>query len=177
MHDNDESQSGFETDIHEEDRPSKSQRKRDMHALTELGEQLVELPASTLARLPLDDRLLQAITECQAINKHGGRKRQLKFIGKLMREADADAIRNTLEQLAAPHHEAVRAFHRVEQWRDRLLNDGDPALAELLDEYPDADRQLLRQWLRNACNQKLSESKQKQAARELFRYLRDLLGA
>jgi ribosome-associated protein len=176
MHNNDESQSDFDADPYQEDRPSKSQRKRDMLALTELGEQLVELPASKLARLPLDDRLLQAIQECQAINKHGGRKRQLKFIGKLMREADADAIRDALEQLAAPHRESVRAFHRVEQWRDRLLNDGDPALGELLDEYPGADRQLLRQMLRNARNQKLSEAKQKQAGRELFRYLRDLLG-
>ena len=177
MHDNDAPQSGFDADLPDEDRPSKSQRKRDMLALTELGEQLVELPSSTLAKLPLDDRLLQAIRECQAINKHGGRKRQLKFIGKLMREVDAEAIRNTLEQLAAPHRDSVRAFHHVEQWRDRLLEDGDPALAELLDEHPAADRQLLRQWLRNARNQKLSEAKQKQAARELFRYLRDLLAS
>lgn len=177
MHNNDESQSSFDTELHEEERPSKSQRKRDMLALTELGAQLVELPASKLARLPLDDRLLHAIQECQAINKHGGRKRQLKFIGKLMREADADAIRDALEQLAAPHRESVRAFHRVEHWRDRLLDDGDPALAELLDEHPDADRQQLRQLLRNARNHKLSEAKQKQAARELFRYLRDLLAS
>ncbi|MGD8998815.1 MAG: ribosome biogenesis factor YjgA [Granulosicoccaceae bacterium] len=177
MHDNDESQSGFDADDHIDDRPSKSQRKRDMLALTALGEQLVDLPASTLARLPLDDRLRQAIRECQSINQRGGRKRQLKFIGKLMREADADAIRDTLEQLAAPHHESVRAFHRVEQWRDRLLDEGDPALGGLLDEHPDADRQLLRQLLRNARNQKLSEARQKQAARELFRYLRDLLAS
>ncbi|MGD8514894.1 MAG: ribosome biogenesis factor YjgA [Granulosicoccaceae bacterium] len=177
MHDNDESQSGIDADDHIDDRPSKSQRKRDMLALTALGEQLVDLPANTLARLPLDDRLQQAIRECQTINARGGRKRQLKFIGKLMRDTDADAIRAALEQLAAPHRKSVRAFHHVEQWRDRLLEEGDPALGELLDEHPDANRQVLRQLLRNARNQKLSETKQKQAARELFRYLRELLGS
>lgn len=177
MQNHDDTDFDMPNDDHDDLRPSKSQVKREMHALGDLGEQLVELPASTLAKLPLDDALLRAIRECQAITKHGGRKRQLKYIGKLMRDVDADAIRNALEQLRAPHREEVAHFHRLEQWRDRLLAEGDPALAALLDEYPEhaLDRQLLRQTLRNARDQKLSEAKQKQASRELFRTLRELI--
>lgn len=176
MHDHDDVADMMEEDA-EDLLPSKSQRKREMHALGDLGEHLVGLSATTLAKLPLSDDLARAIRECQAITKHGGRKRQLKYIGKLMRDVDVDAIRSTLEQLTAPQREEVAHFHRLEQWRDRLIAEGDPALAALLDEYPDnsLDRQLLRQTLRNARDAKLSEAKQKQAARELFRTLRDLI--
>lgn len=156
-------------------RPSKSQVKRDMQALNDLGEQLVDLPAGTLSKLPLPDELVTAIHECQAISKHGGRKRQLKFIGKLLRDTDVEPIRQALAQLAAPHRTEVKQFHLVEQWRDRLLDEGDPALASLLDEYSHADRQLLRQLLRNARNSKLSDAKRKQAGRDIFRLLRELM--
>lgn len=162
-------------DTDADDRPSKSQIKRDMLALTELGEKLVELPTATLSKLPLPDELTTAIRDCQAISKHGGRKRQLKFIGKLMRDIDVEPIQQSLAQLTAPHRAEVKQFHLVEQWRDRLLNEGDPALAELLDQYSHADRQQLRQLLRNARNQKLSDAKRKQAGREIFRLLRELL--
>jgi ribosome-associated protein len=161
--------------IHAQEQPSKSQIKRDMLALSELGTQLVDLPAATLAKLPLPDELASAIRECQAINKHGGRKRQLKFIGKLMREIDVEPIRTTLEQLSAPHRNEVKQFHLVEQWRDRLIDEGNPALAALLDQHSGADRQQLRQLLRNARNTKLSEAKRKTAGREIFKLLRELL--
>ncbi len=164
----------FDT-VHDQEPPSKSQIKRDMLALSELGAQLVDLPPATLAKLPLPDELASAIRECQSISKHGGRKRQLKFIGKLMRDIDVNPIRATLEQLSAPHRNEVKQFHLVEQWRDRLINEGDPALSALLDQYPGADRQQLRQLLRNAQNTKLSEAKRKTAGREIFRLLRDLL--
>ena len=158
-----------------DEQPSKSQVKRDMLALTDLGVQLVALPSATLKKLPLPDQLDSAIRECQAITKHGGRKRQIKLIGKIMRDVDADAIRLALEHLTAPHRAETQQFHFVEQWRDRLLEEGDSALAELLDEHPHADRQHFRQLLRNARNQKLSEAKRKQATRELFRSLREML--
>jgi ribosome-associated protein len=157
--------------------PSKSQIKRDMLALSELGAQLVDLPVATLQKLPLPEQLAMAIHECQAINKHGGRKRQLKFIGKIMRDVDADEIRLALEKVLAPQRADAQQFHLVEQWRDRLLDEGDPALAILLDDYPQADRQQLRQLLRNARNAKLSDDKRKQATRELFRSLRAFLAS
>jgi ribosome-associated protein len=154
---------------------SKSQVKRDMHALTEMGVQLVDLPDGQLKKLPLDDRLLDAIRECQATPKHGARKRQLKFIGKLLRHADGDAIRDALEALEAPKREAIAEFHAVERWRDRLLNEGDAALAELLADYPDADRQQLRQLVRNARNSKQSEERIKRHSREIFKVLREMI--
>lgn len=164
----------FDT-VHTQEQPSKSQIKRDMLALSELGAQLVDLPPATLAKLPLPDELASAIRECQAISKHGGRKRQLKFIGKLMREIDVEPIRTMLEQLSAPQRNEVKQFHLVEQWRDRLLEEGDQALTALLEQYPNADRQQLRQLLRNARNTKLSEAKRKTAGREIFKLLRELL--
>jgi len=154
---------------------TKSQIKRDMHALTDMGAQLVDLPVSQLKKLPLDDRLFDAIRECQATIKHGARKRQLKFIGKLLRHADGEAIRDALEQLDAPKREAIAEFHAVERWRERLIEEGDAALTELLAEYPDADRQQLRQLVRNARNKKQSEERLKRHSREIFQVLRKLI--
>lgn len=154
---------------------SKSQVKRDMHALFDMGAQLVELPDGKLQKIPLEEKLLEAIHQCQSISKHGGRKRQLKFIGKLLRHADFEAIREAYEALEAPKREAIAEFHAVERWRDRLLEEGDIALAELLTEYPDADRQQLRQLVRNARNKKQSEERIKRHTREIFQVLRKMI--
>ena len=154
---------------------SKSQIKRDMHALSDMGAQLVELPASQLKKIPLDEQLLDAIRECQSTPQRGARKRQLKFIGKLLRNADGEAIREAFESLTAPKREAIAEFHSVERWRERLIEEGDTALTELLAEYPDADRQQLRQLVRNARNTKQSEERLKRHSREIFQVLRKLI--
>ena len=162
------------TDHDIEEPQSKSQVKRDMHALTDLGARLVELTIDQLDKIPLEDKLRDAILECKDTTKHGARKRQLKYIGKLMRSADGEAIRSSLEAMEAPQREAIAEFHAVERWRDRLIAEGDAALAELLGKYPAADRQQLRQLVRNA-GKKQSEEKAKRVSRELFRTLRDLI--
>jgi len=164
MHDDDESL----------ELPSKSQRKRDMHALFDLGASMLELSPGQLDKLPLDDALREAVDTCKNIKQHGARKRQLKLISKLMRDADAEAIRNGIESFKAPQREALAELHAIETWRDRLVNDGDPILTEFITAYPHADRQQLRQILRNARQEK-SPERSKKAKRELFQVIRTLI--
>jgi len=164
MHDDDESL----------ELPSKSQRKRDMHALFDLGASMLELSSGQLDKLPLEDSLREAVDTCKNIKQHGARKRQLKLISKLMRDADAEGIRNGIESFKAPQREALAELHAVENWRDRLVSDGDPVLTELIAEYPHADRQQLRQILRNARQEK-SPERSKKAKRELFQVIRSLI--
>ena len=151
---------------------SKSQLKRESHALTDLGKELVELAQSELKKIPLDERLLEAIALAHRIKERGGRKRQLQYIGKLLRTADVEPILAAMEGLKLEHAKDNARQHRLEQWRDRLLEEGDAALNELLAQHPDADRQRLRQLLRNAQKEQ-SQNKPPKSARELFKYLRD----
>jgi len=152
---------------------SKSQRKRDMHALQDLGRQLVELPREQFEKITLEEGLHDAILEARRIHQHGARKRQLQYIGKLMRGLDAEPIREQLDTLLGHSKRAAQTLHHLERWRDRLLAEGDVALTELLDEHPQADRQYLRQLLRNAQRENHA-GKPPKSARALFRYLREL---
>ncbi len=159
-----------------EETKSKSQIKREMKDLQSLGEDLVGLSKDRLAELPLDNSLREAITLAQNIKAHGGRKRQLKFIGKLLRinSDDADAILQSLQLQREKERRTATLFHQVEQWRNRLLEEGDTALEALLRDYPQADRQQIRILIRNA--RKESETgKPPAAARNLFRQLRELI--
>lgn len=131
------------------DRPSKSQVKRDMLALQELGKQLVDLPPDRLRQLPLSDTLLEAIRDAQRNTSREGRRRQIHYVGKLMRTADATAIRQQLEHWRSGSREETRAMHRLETLRDILISD-DNALTEFLEEYPDLDVQQLRTLIRAA---------------------------
>lgn len=132
-----------------EDRPSKSQIKREMHALLDLGKELVELSPERLRQLPLAERLYEALCEAQRTTSREGRRRQVHFVGKLMRDAPADAIRAQLDLWRNGSHEATAAMHRLETLRDRLLAN-DEALTPLLDEHPGADVQHLRAVVRAA---------------------------
>jgi len=130
-------------------RPSKSQVKRDLHALLDLGRELIDLPSSRLAQLPLDEPLREAIALAQRIHSHEGRRRQTHYVGKLLRRADAPALRRQLEEWASGSHEQTRAMHRLETLRDRLL-DSDEALTQLLQAFPQLDIQALRAQIRAA---------------------------
>lgn len=161
-------------DPYDEAPPSKSQRKRDAHALQELGKALVDLNSAALARIPLPDDLRSAIIEAQRIRQRGALKRQLQFIGKLMREIDeVDAIRQAYQQATHPLQQDVAQHHRIERWRDRLIAEGDAALGDWLTEYPDTDRQHLRQLIRAAGREKAAD-KPPRSARELYRYLKEV---
>ncbi|MFN2339394.1 MAG: ribosome biogenesis factor YjgA [Gammaproteobacteria bacterium] len=165
--------------MHEEDNerhdepPSRSQRRRDMEALQVLGEELVGLPATTLRNIPMPDTLREAVMQARTITAHGGRRRQLQYIGKLMREVDATPIRAALEQRNRQSRASAQHFHQLEQLRDRLLQDGDSVVDEVCERHPTAERQRLRQWLLQARREK-ERGQPPKAARQLFRYLREL---
>jgi ribosome-associated protein len=154
---------------------SKSRLKRESTALQDLGEELVSLTASQLRKFDLPENLHDAIVAARDMSQRGARKRQLQYIGKLMREVDAEPIFQALEVVKNPGRTAASQFHKLERWRDRLLAEGDAALQELLIGYPDIDRQHLRQLIRKAEVEKSAEQTPR-AARVLFEYLRDLIG-
>ncbi|MEE4202501.1 MAG: ribosome biogenesis factor YjgA [Halieaceae bacterium] len=154
--------------------PSKSEVKRQMHALQALGERLVALPDAQLAKIPIDDEALaDAIQLARRIKARSGLKRQLQYIGKLMRSVDADPIAEALDLLDGQHQTNAARFHQLEQLRDRLLHDGDEALSEVASRYPEVDRSHLRQLLRNYQKEQKT-GKDKGTARAVFRYLRSL---
>lgn len=151
---------------------SKSQRKRDMHGLQELGEKLVKLPNSQLKKIPLPQQLLDAIQLAQKITARGAHKRQLQYIGKLMRDIDAEPVIQKLNEFDQQAIKANKRFHAIEKWRDRLLSEGDDAVTELMVDYPMLDVQHLRQLVRNAIKEKQSNATPR-AARALFQLLRE----
>lgn len=157
--------------------PSRSQNRRDALEVLALGEKLVSLSEAQLAKLPVPESLLPHIRECKRITAQIAHKRQLQYLAKQMRREDdevLDAIRDALDEKGEAARREAAAMHRIEAWRERLLADGDAALAQLLDEYPHADRQGLRQLVRNALEER-RRNKPPRAFRELYRELRDLL--
>lgn len=160
--------------LSEYDGPSKSQRKRDMHALQALGKELVNLPKEQFAKIELAEELHDAIVDARGIRQHGALKRQLQYIGKRLRDTDAEQIREQIDTIAGQSSQAAATLHHIERWRDRLLEDGDAALAQLVAEFPDADRQYLRQLVRNA-KKETQGDKPPKSARALFQYLKGLM--
>lgn len=154
---------------------SKSQLKRDMTALQELGEALVKLPASQLNTVPMPENLLNAVMAARTITERGAHKRQLQYIGKVMRKIDATPIQAALDALHNHGQHAAVHFHRLERWRDQLLSEGDTAVSAFLSEYPAADSQHLRQLIRNT-ERESKAGKPPSSARTLFRYLREIIG-
>ena len=158
--------------------PSRSEQRRAALDVLELGAQLVALSAAQLARLPVPEDLLPHIRETQRITAHIAHKRQLAFLAKQMRKLDEavlTAIRDAMSTESASSRREVAAMHRAEVLRERLLGeDGDAALTTLLADFPTADRQKLRQLLRNAREER-AKHKPPRAYRELYRELRELL--
>lgn len=152
---------------------SKSQIKRELHALQDLGERLTTLKPEQLERLPLSDALLKALIEAPKHKAHAARKRHIQYIGKLMRNQDIEAITVLLDQMDASTRQYNERFHALERWRDRLVGGGDGDLEALLGEYPEADIQHLRQLIRHAQHE-AAHDKPPAAARKLFKYLREI---
>jgi ribosome-associated protein len=153
------------------ERPSKTERKRAVEALQALGERLVGLNAEQLATVPMPEDLRAAVLEAQRIRSREGRRRQLQYIGRLMREADPEPIRARLAAWDGQSREATAAHHRVERWRLRLLDDDD-ALTEFAREHPRADLQRLRACVREARKERRAGGEPRHF-RELFRLIRD----
>ena len=158
--------------------PSRSQNRREALEVLALGEKLVSLTEAQLAKLPVPESLLPHIRECKRITAQhraqapAGSTWPSRCGARTTRCWKRSATRWTKSGDAARRE--VAAMHRIETWRERLLDDGDAALAELLDEYPTADRQQLRQLVRNALEER-KRNKPPRAFRELYRELRELL--
>ncbi|KPJ87687.1 MAG: hypothetical protein AMJ53_17770 [Gammaproteobacteria bacterium SG8_11] len=153
---------------------SKSQLKRESHSRQSLGEELVKLNKEQLRTFNLPEDLQQAVELAQSIKQHGAKKRQLQYIGKLMRNIDIEPIKQGLDDLKGISAQAIATQHNIEQWRQRLIDGGDEALHALLEEHPGIDRQRIRQLLRNV-QKETQNNKPPKAFRELFKYLREFL--
>ena len=159
--------------MQDEDKPSKTQRKREMHELQELGSRLVELNAQQLDEVGLPDDLRDAIEFAQRTTKHEARRRQMQYIGKLMRSIEPGPIREKLKVWDGVSAEHTAKQHRVERWRDRLLED-DSALDELVRGHPKIDARHLRALARKARDERAAGAPPR-AYRELFRALREIV--
>lgn len=152
---------------------SRTQRKRQVLALQDLGVELVALDAERLALIELPEALRDAVVEARRITGFEARRRQMQYIGKLMRKVDAEPIRTALEAWQAESRGHTAAQKRVERWRERLLAEPG-ALAELLAQYPRADAQRLRALIRNALSER-EAGKPPRSYRELYQALRALI--
>jgi ribosome-associated protein len=157
--------------------PSRGDLRREALGVLELAHRLVEQPAARLLQLPLSEDLLTIAIAAQKITAQIARKRQVGYLAKKLRREDdetLEAIRAAMEHDKADSRRESAALHRIEALRDQLIADGDSALSEFLADYPNADRQHLRQLARNAREEKL-RNKPPHAYRELFRELRELM--
>ncbi len=161
--------------MEEPERPSKSQRKRDMAALQDIGTELVMLNADQLAQIELPERLFEAIVDAQRIRDFEGRRRQMQFIGKLMREIDAAPIRARLDLWSGVARASTAQQRLIERWRERLLAD-DAALTSFAADYAGCDLQHLRSLIASVKRDRTLNRAPKNY-RELFRAIRDIVAA
>lgn len=153
------------------DLKSKSQKKREAEHLQTVAVQLVALSLDKLDELPLSIPLRQAILEAKRLNSHGAIRRQAQLLGKLMRNADFEAIIASFSEMQAEDSAHTARFHDVEHWRERLIYDGKEALTAFIDAYHPKEVQHLRQLIKKAIAE-LSNAQSTGASKALFRYLR-----
>jgi len=150
---------------------SRTKKKQAVEELQKLGAALVELGAVQLDALALPAPLLAAVRDAQRISSHEARRRQLQYIGRIMRSVDPEPLRAALAAIAGQSALARAQQRRLENWRERLIGD-DQALTAFASEHPGADLQALRTLIRNA-RKEIAASRPPRAQRELFRVLRD----
>ena len=156
-----------------QNKPSKNARKREQHALQELGEYLISLKSSDLDSLDLSEDLSEAVRAAGRMKSHGALRRQKQLIGKLMRQADAAAIRSRLDTLSARERAEKNLFAKAERWRDRLINGGPDALGEFELAHAGGDEELRR--LLAELSRTLDQRTEKSLQRQVFRRIRDIL--
>ncbi len=152
---------------------SKSQLKRESQALQDMGRQLVEMPEGKLAKFDLPENLQDAIRDARRLKNREGKRRQLQYIGKLMRTIDTSFIQQTLDKMDHQSQTYRQHFKQLEEWRDKIISQGSPAIEALIEQYSDADRQQLRNLQRQAARE-IEQKKAPAASRKLFAYLREL---
>jgi ribosome-associated protein len=159
----------------EQERLSKSARKREAASLQELGVKLAALPDQEIRDLDLPENLFIALRALRRLPSHGAQVRQRQYIGKLMREIDPEPVLAKLAERKQRHDLEIRQFQQIERWRDRLLSDAGAGIDDLLDEHPSADRRTLVRLVEKATRER-AEQRSPVGARELYAYLRQVFG-
>lgn len=154
---------------------SKSQLKREMHALQDLGKRMLDLSNDQLETLPISETLRSAVEESRRIRQNEAKRRHLQYVGKIIRqEDDPDALKRAIDAFDAGSEEHTRRHHLAERWRDRMITEGDSVVGEFFNYCPSADMQHLRNLARNA-RKDVEKQKNTGQARKLFRYLRECI--
>jgi ribosome-associated protein len=154
-------------------RPNKTQIKKDIAVLHILAEEIVSLSSAQMSELKLPQDVHEAAKAAAGMSQRGARKRQLKFLTGLLRNNDIEEIGGKLATIKSQSALATKELHLLERWRDRLLEEGDQALSSLLQEYPNADRQQLRQLLRKV-KKEIEMEKPPKSSRLVYQYLKKL---
>jgi ribosome-associated protein len=168
---NDDQQPDNELDEDQYDGPSKSQRKRDMHALRDMGERLMELPEAHVKEL-LPPELMEIMLACKKITKGNARKRQIQYLGKRLRQIETDKLQALIDRFDASSQDHANQFHKLERWRERLIGQDATAMEEIMQTIPDIDRQHLRQLTRQAIAERDQQKQPPIQFRKLFQYLK-----
>ena len=152
---------------------SKTQKKKEAEALQDLGEKLVKLPDEQLKGIDMPEELSNAVRQTKTIKSHGALKRQMQFIGTLMRKIDPAPVREAIDGIEQGNYKKAMEFKETERWRDELMAGNKELMEEILVKYPSANRQQLSQLIRNAIKEKTNDKPPK-AFRALFRYLKEI---
>lgn len=166
-------ESDFQPDEGGAERPSKSALKREAHELQKLGQELIELPDARLAAIPMEERLLSALKELKKTKSHEGRRRQLQYVGKLMRFADVEPLREAVASFKLGYAQDAVRLHHAERWRAELVADTE-AVTRWMQKHPDTDAQRLRSLIRAAQKDATLPPEQRhgRAWRELFQFIK-----
>jgi ribosome-associated protein len=154
-----------------EDKPSRTQKKKRAESLQAIGTRLLSLTAEQLQELQLPSELVDAVLDAHKMNSHGARRRQLQYIGSLMRQIDAAALEQDLDRLTWQSRREVRSFKLAEQWRDELIKGDRERRAWLTEKFPAIDQDMLQRLSENAAHSP-ADAERRRAGRALFRYLR-----
>jgi len=153
---------------------SKSQLKKEANEITDLGVEISQLPDSDIKSIPMSDSLFNAIMEYKRIKKHSALKRQRLYIGKLIRKDNWEEIAEHLRKLKEPLEQHNARFKEMEQWRDKMITEGDKVVNDFIGHYHQADRQKLRQLVKNTIKEK-EKNDSPANARKLFKYIREII--
>ena len=153
-------------------RPNKTELKREIKILNQLGKELIDMPVSALKKVPLSDGMRQAIKDGQRFQR-GALQRQLRRIASLMVHEDVEAIQLEISRQKQPSKQQTAELHQLEQWRDRLIDGDEKLLTELIDQFSVINRQHIRQLVRNASAEK-KRNKPPKSYRLLFKYLSEI---
>jgi ribosome-associated protein len=152
---------------------SKTQKKKEAHSLQELGKKLLQLSRVQIKEINIPEEVLDALNLARTVKSHEGLRRQMQFIGSLMRKIDSDSIQQAVDHIEQGNHKKALEFKETEQWRDELISGNNELLEEILENHVNADRQQLSQLVRNA-RKEVGNNKPPKSSRALFKYLREI---